>query len=189
MLAGQDSIDTLFHQPLSRPGNRGDTGLEGCRDLAVTPCLASVRGIGLQQNARLQQLPRRVFALLDQAIKPLSLLIAELHHVLLDRDFHRHESTPSFVTGTSIRTFTSESRTRGTSVQSGCFSQIGVSIRAPARGATSGRRAGRIRPSFRSALPRGERRRGDRDITPALAVRSALPRGERLPSLSQRGQC
>jgi hypothetical protein len=40
---------------------------------------------------------------------------AEPHQVLLDRDFHRHESTPIFVTGTWIRITPSESRTRGTS--------------------------------------------------------------------------
>ena len=76
MLAGQDGIDTLFHQPLPSPSNRGDTGLEGCRDLAITPGIANVRGRGGGQYARLQQLPCGVFPLLDQAIKPIPLLFA-----------------------------------------------------------------------------------------------------------------
>ena len=86
MLAGQDGVDALFHQSLARPSNCVDAGLQGCRNLAVTPGFASVRRVSLQQDARLQQLPRRVFALADQRGQPLPLLVAQLHHVLLYRN-------------------------------------------------------------------------------------------------------
>ena len=78
MLAGQDGINALFHEPLSSSGHRGCTGVEGCRNLAVIPGLASLRGVGLQQNARLQQLSRWMVALLDQFVKPFAFLVAEV---------------------------------------------------------------------------------------------------------------
>ena len=83
MLADQRGLDALFHQPLARSSNRVDAGLQSCGDLAVTPCFASVRGVGFQQDTCLQQLARRVFALADQGANPLSLLIAEPYDVLL----------------------------------------------------------------------------------------------------------
>ncbi len=101
MLAGQHSIDALFHQPLARPSNCVDAGLQGCGNLAVTPGFAGVRRIRLQQNARFQLLPRRVFALGDQRGQPAPLLIAELHHVFFYRDlFGSHKSSPLVLCGT-----------------------------------------------------------------------------------------
>jgi len=114
MLAGQDGVNSLFHEPLSSPGHRAHTGLEGCRDLAVIPGLASLRGVGLQQDARLQQLSRWVVTFFNQFVKPFALLIAEPHDVPLYSQLLSHESSPSVVTGPSIQTSPSESRTLGT---------------------------------------------------------------------------
>jgi hypothetical protein len=40
MLADQDGLEAFFHQLLAGPRDRVDTGIEGCGDLAVAPCLA-----------------------------------------------------------------------------------------------------------------------------------------------------
>ena len=59
----------------------------------LLPCLTS---IGLQQDPRPGQLPRRVLATLDQRIQTLSFFRTELHDILLYGDLFRgHESTPS----------------------------------------------------------------------------------------------
>ena len=96
MLADQDRLEPLFHQLLAGPGNRGGAGIQGRRDLAVTPAFARFRGVRLQKDARLGELPGRMFARMDQRAEPLALLIVELHDVPLYGDLFRgHESSPS----------------------------------------------------------------------------------------------
>jgi len=47
MLVGQDRLEPFLHQSLAGPGNRGDSGIQRIGDLAVTPALAGLGGIGL----------------------------------------------------------------------------------------------------------------------------------------------
>ena len=100
MLADKHGIEAFFHQLLAGPSNGVDAGIEGGGDFAVSPSFASLRGIGLQQNACLGQLPGRVFTPVFtptyQRVEPFPLLIAELHHVpLLGSLFRGHEASPS----------------------------------------------------------------------------------------------
>ena len=60
MLADKHGIEAFFHQLLAGPSNGVDAGIEGGGDFAVPPSFASLRGISLQQNACLGQLPGRV---------------------------------------------------------------------------------------------------------------------------------
>jgi hypothetical protein len=96
MLADQDSLKPLFDQLLTGPGNRVDAGVKSFRDLAVAPSFALLRGVGLQQDARLGEEPRGVLACMDQRVEPFALLFAELHHMLLYGCLFRgHEASPS----------------------------------------------------------------------------------------------
>src|ERR1700677_5112968 len=63
---------------------------------AVRPAVACVRGVRLQQDARLRDQLRRSFARADHRLESLALLHAQFHHVLL-RPCTRpcHESSPS----------------------------------------------------------------------------------------------
>jgi hypothetical protein len=78
MLADQDGGEAFFHQLLARPSNDVDAGVEGGGDFAVSPSFASLRGIGLQQNACLGQLSGRVLTRTDQHVELFPLHIAEL---------------------------------------------------------------------------------------------------------------
>ena len=95
MLAGQRSREPFLDQPLARPRDRIDAGLQRRRDLAVAPALTAVRGVSFQQNPGLQHLLRRMFAGMDQGGELLTLVIAERHDVFLYGDlFAGHDSTP-----------------------------------------------------------------------------------------------
>ena len=88
-------------------------------NLAVAPAFTTVRGIGFQQNAGLQQLLCRMFSAMDKGVELLSLRIAECHNVFLYCAlFAAHESAPSVVTRTSIQRTRTESMTEATSL--GC---------------------------------------------------------------------
>src|SRR5271165_2994137 len=114
MMTPQGLINTFLDQPLTRPGNRVDAGLQSGGDLTVAPSFAGVRHVGLQQNASFQQKSSRVFALMDQRIQLLSLLAAEIDDVLLYRDlFPGHESVPLSGAESSSQRLAAESRTRG----------------------------------------------------------------------------
>jgi hypothetical protein len=63
MLAKQGGLKPVFDQPLARPGDRVDTGLQRRRDLAIAPARTTLRGVSFQQDAGLQQLVRRSFPL------------------------------------------------------------------------------------------------------------------------------
>src|SRR5208337_3236939 len=72
MVTGQDGFEPFLDQLLAGPGNCADAGIQSRGDLAVAPSFASLRGVGLQQDARLQPPPRRVFALMDQCVEPVA---------------------------------------------------------------------------------------------------------------------
>src|SRR6266852_7566757 len=117
MLANQGSLQPFFDQPLARPGDRVDTGLQRRRNRAVAPPFTTLRGVSFQSDAGLQQLFCRRFPAMDKGGEPLSLLIAECHDVFLYRDLlSGHEPAPSLVTGTSIQRTGAESSTETTSM-------------------------------------------------------------------------
>jgi hypothetical protein len=96
MLADQDGLEPFFHQLLTGPCHRVDAGIQGRRNLAVTPSFAGFRGVSLQQDACLRQQPGRVFACMYQRVEPLPLIIAELHHIPLHGNLFRdHDASPS----------------------------------------------------------------------------------------------
>src|SRR5260370_8973406 len=116
MLANQGGLEPFFDQPLARPRDRVDTGLQRRRDLAVAPALTTVRGVGFQQDPGLQQLLCWMVSAMDQGGEMLSLLIAQCHYVFLYRDlFSGHQSAPSAATEPSNQTNTAESMTGATS--------------------------------------------------------------------------
>src|ERR1700739_5092467 len=112
MLAKQGGLKPVFDQPLARPGDRVDTGLQRRRDLAIAPARTTLRGVSFQQDAGLQQLLCRMFPAMDKGGELLSFLIAECHDVLLYRDlFSGHEPAPSLVTEASRQKINVESMT------------------------------------------------------------------------------
>src|ERR1700759_3863958 len=116
MLAKQGGLKPVFDQPLARPGDRVDTGLQRRRDLAIAPARTTLRGVSFQQDAGLQQLLCRMFPAMDKGGELLSFLIAECHDVLLYRDlFSGHEPAPSLVTEASRQKMDAESMTDTTS--------------------------------------------------------------------------
>src|ERR1700681_364747 len=116
MLANQGGLEPFFDQPLARPRDRVDTGLQRRRDLAVAPALTTVRGVGFQQDPGLQQLLCWMVSAMDQGGEMLSLLIAQCHYVFLYRDlFPGHQSAPSAATDQSNQTNAAESMTGATS--------------------------------------------------------------------------
>ena len=86
LFAAQNRFETLFNQLLAHAVDHGCAGVQGRNDPAVAPPFASLRDIGLQQDARLQQPPRRAFSLADQRFKLLAFLAAQPHNVLLYRN-------------------------------------------------------------------------------------------------------
>jgi hypothetical protein len=84
------------HRWLAGAGDDRQAGVQGRGNLAAAPSCAGLAGIGLQHDAGLGQPPRRVCATMDHALKPLPLIGAELHDILLHSDlFHHHEAAPS----------------------------------------------------------------------------------------------
>jgi hypothetical protein len=95
MLTGKGGVDPTLHQLLARAGHGVDAGIQRLGDPPVTPRLIGLRGVGLQQDARLQRLAGRTFALLDQCVEPLAVLVAELDDVPLHgRLFRGHDASP-----------------------------------------------------------------------------------------------
>src|SRR4030081_522360 len=115
MLANQGGLEPFFDQPLARPRDRVDTGLQSLRDLAVAQALTTVRGVGFQQDPGLQQLLCWMVSATDKGGEMLSLLIAQCHCVFLYRDlFPGHQSAPSAATEPSSQTNAAESMTGAT---------------------------------------------------------------------------
>src|ERR1700730_12028603 len=131
MLANQGGLEPFFDQPLARPRDRVDTGLQRRRDLAVAPALTTVRGVGFQQDPGLQQLLCWMVSAMDQGAEMLSLLIAQCHYVFLYRDlFPGHQSAPSAATEPSSQTNAAESMTGATRTRT---SAKKASNRSPSR--------------------------------------------------------
>jgi hypothetical protein len=81
---------------LTNSGDCREAGTQRRGDLAVAPSFAGLPDIGLQQAACPGQLSREVLVAADQGVQPLSLFLAELHHILLYGELFRdHESAPS----------------------------------------------------------------------------------------------
>src|ERR1700738_3491943 len=117
MLANQGGLEPFFDQPLTRPRDRVDTGLQRRRHLAVAPALTPLRGVGFQQDPGLQQLLCWMVSAMDKGGEMLSLLIAQCHYVFLYRDlFPGHQSAPSAAMEPSSQTNTAESMTGATRV-------------------------------------------------------------------------
>src|SRR5690242_10723920 len=124
MLAGQRGVQSALHQLLAGPRDGVDAGIECLGNLAVAPSLAGVRGIGLQQDARLQHLARWAFAGLDQRGQLLPLLSAQPHDILLhNRLFRGHDASPA-LPERSIQRLTAESTTLGTSALSRSYCRV-----------------------------------------------------------------
>src|SRR6202035_2137033 len=118
MLANQGGLEPFFDQPLARPRDRVDTGLQRRRDLAVAPALTTVRGVGFQQDPGLQQLLCWMVSAMDKRGEMLSLPIAQRHYVFPYRDlFPGHQSAPSAATEPSNQTNTADSMTGATSLR------------------------------------------------------------------------
>jgi hypothetical protein len=65
----QRSINATFDQLLTRARYGVDTGIRRPGNAVIAPALARIRGVGLQQDARLQYLTGRRLALLDQRVE------------------------------------------------------------------------------------------------------------------------
>ena len=88
MSAGdQHGLEPFFDQLLTNAGDCREAGAQRRGDLAVAPSFAALPCICFQQHARPGQLSCRVLAAVEQAVQPLSLFPAELHDILLYRDF------------------------------------------------------------------------------------------------------
>src|SRR4030088_1855279 len=156
MLANQGGLEPFFDQPLARPRDRVDTGLQRRRDLAVAPALTTVRGVGFQQDPGLQQLLCWMVSAMDQGGEMPSLLIAQCHYVCLYRDiFPGHQSAPSAATEPSNQTNTAESMTGAT--------RLGIWLKSPIVGIAF------HRPS--SSMPSGCITLSYRDVEELLADR------------------
>src|SRR4051812_44313837 len=118
MLVGQRRLQPLLYQSLAGSSNRVDGGIQRTGDLAVTPALAGLGDIGLQQDARLHQLTCTVLAGVDQGVELLPLLSAEVHDVLLYGHLLRGHVASPVVPETSIQSVTPKSMTDGTRVMS-----------------------------------------------------------------------
>ena len=114
----QSIVQAFFNQALAGSRDRIDAGFQRGGDLAVAPSLAGVRGVGFQQNACFQLLPRRVLSLLDHRVQLVTFLVAERDDVFFDGDhFPGHESAPLLGAGSSSQRLAAESRTWGTAHQ------------------------------------------------------------------------
>ncbi len=96
MLAGEGSLEPLFHKLLAGLGDRIDAGIQRRRDLGVSPPRPRRGRICLQQDVRLQQRSCRMFALINQSVKFAALVITQPHDVFLQAMLFRgHDSSPS----------------------------------------------------------------------------------------------
>jgi hypothetical protein len=84
MMPLQRAIQAFFNQALACSRDRIDAGFQGGGDLAVAPSLAGVRGVGFQQDACFQLLPRGVLALTDHRIQLITFFVAQRDDVFLD---------------------------------------------------------------------------------------------------------
>jgi hypothetical protein len=79
-------VKTLFDQPLPRPVNGREAGIEGRHDTFVIPALTSVGNIGLEQDSRLQDLSGGVRTLVDDRFERLTFFQTQSDNVLPELD-------------------------------------------------------------------------------------------------------
>jgi hypothetical protein len=96
MLAVQHRLEAFLDQPLTCPEDGREAGVQGRHDPAVTPAVACLGDIGLEQDPRLENRGRRALALVDQGFKRLTFLRAETDDVLLELRFW-HDPIPDKV--------------------------------------------------------------------------------------------
>src|SRR6185436_5245409 len=115
-LGCEHAVDAFLDELLADARNCHRAGAQSHSDLTVGQCLACLRGVGLQQDARAQQLARRMLAGSEQRFQPLALLGAQHDDISLDRSLSpRHRIDPRSTSESSIRRNRSLSMTRGTS--------------------------------------------------------------------------
>ena len=115
-LGRQHAVDPFLDELLADARNCHQAGVQSHSDLAVGQCLAGFGGVGLQQDARAQQLARRMLAGSEQRFQPLALFGAQRDDIPLDRSLsRRHRIDPRSTEASSIRRNQSLSMTRGTS--------------------------------------------------------------------------
>src|ERR1700709_1764726 len=118
MSARQGGIQCFLHEGPARPADCVDAGVQSLRNLAVVPARAGIGGVRLQQHTRLEQLPRSVFAVLDQRIQSLTLRFAEPNDELASGLWFRGHDVSPLGQETSIQTNSAKSMTRGTRARS-----------------------------------------------------------------------
>src|SRR5450755_2469238 len=96
MLAVQHGLEALLDQPLARPKNGRQAGVQSFHDPTVTPAFACLRDISLEQDPGFEHLSRRPLARADQGIKLLTLVRAQADDISLDLGFW-HDAIPGNV--------------------------------------------------------------------------------------------
>ena len=86
MFASEHRLEAFLDQPLARPEDGRQAGVQGGHDPPVAPAVAGLGNIGLEQDSRLENLRRRALALVDQGFKRLTFLRTQPDDVLFDCD-------------------------------------------------------------------------------------------------------
>jgi hypothetical protein len=71
----QGRVQAFLHKPLAGPKDRVGAGVQCLGDSLVVPSVARLGDVGLQQDARPEQLPCRVLARSNQHIQPIAFVI------------------------------------------------------------------------------------------------------------------
>jgi hypothetical protein len=82
MLGRQHAFDPFLDKLLTHARDRCEAGVKTTRNLIVGSCIAGLGGVGPRQDARTQQLPRRLHAASDQRLQVLAFLGAERDDIL-----------------------------------------------------------------------------------------------------------
>jgi hypothetical protein len=91
----QGRVQAFLYKPLAGPKDRVGAGVQCLGDPVVIPSVAGLGNVGLQQDARLEQIPCRMLACDDQPVQPIALIIAQPDDILPGGLFPCHESAPS----------------------------------------------------------------------------------------------
>ena len=95
MLPDQDGLEPFFHQLLTGPCHRVDAGIQGRRNLAVTPSFAGFEASAFNRMRAFVSSRAECLPCMYQRVEPLPLIIAELHHHLFHGNLFRdHDASP-----------------------------------------------------------------------------------------------